>query len=206
LRTGGIIAFEQIREVRTHLTNPEGYKDVEDFIERQEIEKDIADYYSKTRRPAHTQPIEIWFEKETIAEDFESVCSEYDIPTLPIRGKPQWSTIKKAADRLTDKHKILYFGDNDKIGRQIYRTIMDYVFYLRCNCSFEWCGLTDVQETKYGLPGNARLDGLDAKDLEEMVRKEVLKYIDKDKLKEIETQEDKDKEELKEYKLKIIKR
>ena len=206
LRTSGRIKFEQIKEVRTHLSNPEGYKDIQDFIDRYEIENNLYLYYSKTKRPSHIEPIEVWYEKETVTEDVEGVCMVYDVPSLTIRGKPQWSTIKKASDRLTKDHKILYFGDNDKIGRQIFETVKDYVHYLGCECSFLWCGVTGEQEQKYGLPENARLDGLDDVDLHEIIKEAVLKYIDSDKLKQIREQQDKEKEELKDYKLKILKK
>lgn len=72
--------------------------------------------------------------------------------------------------------------------------------------TFHWCGLTEEQEQKYGLPKNARLDGLDDEDLHEIIRESVLKYIDSDKLKHIREQQEKDKKELKDYKLKIVKK
>lgn len=204
LRTSGKIKFDQIKEVRTHLTNPDGYKDIPDFIARQEID-DLSVYYHKTKRPAHIKPFEVWFEKETIMDIFEHECMVYDIPSLSIRGKPQWSTIKKASDRLTDEHHILYFGDDDKIGHQIFETIRDYVHYLGCECTFYWCGITEGQEQKYGLPKNVRLDGLDDEPLSEIIKDAILKYIDSDKLKKIREQQQKDKEWLKGYKLKIVK-
>lgn len=205
LRTSKRIKFEQIKEVRTHLSNPNGYKNIQDFIAKYEID-DLDFYYSRSKRPSHVKPFEVWYEKETVTDDFEGICMVYDIPSLTIRGKPQWSTIKKASDRLTDKHDILYFGDNDKIGHQIFQTIQDYVHYLNCECTFLWCGLTGEQEIKYGLPKNARLDGLDDKELHEIIRESVLKYIDSDKLKHIREQQEKDKKELKDYKLKIVKK
>lgn len=205
LRTSGKIRFDQIKESRTRLSNPEGYKNKQDFIDTYEIE-DLNSYYSKTKRPSHIEPIEVWYEKETITEDVKGVCMVYDVPSLTIRGKPQWSTIKKASDRLTKEHLVLYFGDNDKIGRQIFETIQDYVHYLDCECSFLWCGVTEDQEQKYGLPENARLDGLDNTDLHEIIKDAILKHIDKDKLKHIREQQDKEKEDLKDYKLKIVKK
>lgn len=206
LRTSKRIKFEQIKEVRTRLSNPEGYQNMQDFIDRQEIERDLGLYYSRSKRPSHVKPFEVWYEKETVLEDFEGICLVYDVPSLTIRGKPQWSTIKKASDRLTDKHDVLYFGDNDKIGHQIFNTVEDYVHYLGCECSFLWCGVTEEQEQKYGLPKNARLDGLDDVDLHEIIKEAILKYIDSDKLKRIRDQQDKEKEELKDYKLKIVKK
>lgn len=206
LRTSGKIRFEQIKEVRTHVSNPDGYKNIQDFIDRKEIEEDLGLYYSRSKRPSHIKPFEVWYEKETIIEDVEGICMVYDVPSLTIRGKPQWSTIKKATDRLTDRHIILYFGDNDKIGHQIYETVQDYIKYLGCECSFLWCGITGEQEQKYGLPKNARLDGLDDKDLHEIIRKTISKYINSDKLKHIKKQQEKEKEKLKDYKLKIVKK
>ncbi|GAH93899.1 unnamed protein product [marine sediment metagenome] len=206
LRTSGRVRFEQIKEMRTRLSNPDGYQSLQDFMDRQEKE-DLDLYYSLSIRPAHIKPFEVWYEKETVIDDFEGICMAYDVPSLTIRGKPQWSTIKKASDRLTDKHEILYFGDNDKIGHQIFETVQDYVHYLGCECSFLWCGITEEQEQKYEyLPKNARLDGLDNVDLHEIIKGSVLKYIDADKLKHIRKQQEKEKEDLKNYKLKVVKK
>lgn len=205
LRTAGLISFEQIKETRAHVRNVQGYKDIEDFIKCQ-IKTDLSQYYFLTRRPSHIQPIETWFEKETIIDDFEEICGDYDIPTLSMRGKPQWSSLKKASDRLTDDHIVLYFGDNDEVGRQIYQTIQDYIHFLGCECTFRWCGITDEQEKKYGLPSNARIDGLDTEDLHEVIETEILKYIDIDKLKKIEEQEEKDRTVLDNYVLKLVKK
>jgi len=134
LRTSGKIQFRQIKEVRTSVRDIKGYDNVDIFIKNKAID-DLSQYYSLNRRPAHIKPIETWFEKETIADDFEDVCGNYDIPTLAVRGKAQWSSLKKAADRLTNDHIVLYFGDNDKVGQQIYETIKDYIKFLGCECS-----------------------------------------------------------------------
>ena len=73
-------------------------------------------------------------------------------------------------------------------------------------CSFLGYGVTEEQEQKYGLPENARLDGLEDTDLHEIINEVILKYIDSDKLKHIREQQEKEREELKDYKLKIVKK
>lgn len=206
LRTSGRIQFKQIKEVRTHLSNPIGYKNENDFITQQEIHN-LELYYHQDRKPSHIKPFEIWYEKETIADDIENICREYDVPSLTIRGKPQWSTLKKASTRLTDKHQILYFGDNDKIGHQIYETTKDYMEYLKCECTFHWKGITEEQEQKYKyLPQNARLDGLNTTDLQELIRKTILDNIHTRTLNDIIRQEGLIKHRLKNYKLKMVKK
>ena len=205
LRTSGQIKYHQIKEVRTSVRNSKGYQSIDDFVKKM-TKTNLGSYYFLNRRPSHIKPIECWFEKETIIDEFEYVCSKYDIPTLPVRGKPQWSTLYNASERLTNDHVILYFGDNDKTGKQIFGTIVDYLHFLKCECTFRWCAITDAQEKKYGLPHNARLDGLDDKELHEVIKTEILKYINSDKLKNIELQEKKDKLTLNDYVLKLVKK
>jgi hypothetical protein len=205
LRVTGQIRFNQIKEVRTKLNNTRGYHDVKEFKNTKESQNP-SDLYKRNRRPAHTQTIEVWFEKETVIDDFETVCGEYDIPTLTTRGDPQWSTIKKASDRLTEDHLILYFGDNDKRGRQIYQEIQDFIEYLSMERWFQWCGLTYEQEERFGLPPNSRIDGLNTNDLRTIIKETILLYIDKDILADIEKQEEKDKEYLDNYEIKLIKK
>jgi hypothetical protein len=205
LRTSGLIGFWQIKEVRTSVRDIEGYQDIDDFINCKTT-TDLSQYYSLSRRPSHIKPVEVWFEKETIIDDFNHICGQYDIPTLSVRGKPQWSSLKKASGRLTNDHVVLYFGDNDRIGNQIFGTIEDYIHFLGCECSFHWGGVTEEQEQKYGLRRNVRLDGLDSEDLHEIIETEILKYIDMDKLKEIERQEEKDRKTLSNYVLRVVKK
>jgi hypothetical protein len=209
LRMNHILDMDLIKEVRTTVNDVEGYRDVEDFLRYREV--DALDLrYKRSRRPAHKHPMEVWFEKETVIDIFEEVCNEYDIPTLPVRGKPQVSTIAKGAVRLTPDHHILYFGDNDKIGREdIFGTCRDYVTYLNPDIpasAFHWCGVTNDQEKRFGLPKNARLDGLDTDDLVTIIKEAIEPYIDRTKLKNIVEQEKKDKEYLKGFKLVLVKK
>ena len=209
LRMNRLLDMNLIKEMRTTVNDTEGYRDVEDFLRRQERDR-LEDYYKRSRRPAHKYPIEVWFEKETVIDVFEEVCNEFDIPTLPVRGKPQVATMAKAAVRLTPEHHILYFGDNDKIGREdIFGTCRDYVTYLNPSIpasSFHWCGVTDSQEKRFGLPKNARLDGLDTDDLKIIIKEVIASYIDRVKLEDIEEQERKDREYLKGFKLVLVKK
>jgi len=205
LRTSGKIRYEQIKETRAHAKNKRGYHNI-DELKKDYQQKELRNWYSRNKRPSHKQPIEVWFEKETIIDDVEEICDQYDIPTLTIRGQPQWSSLKKASDRITDDTIILYFGDNDKIGREIYETIQDYMSHLGTESSFRWCGITTEQEEEYELPPESRIDGLDTEDLQTIIEETILEYIDEDKYKEILDQEEKDRAELDKYQIKIVKK
>lgn len=199
------ILFEQIRETRTTLRDVDGYKDVEDLKSAYTV-VNLDQRYSRSKRESHIRPFEVWYEKETVEPEFVRVCSKFDVPSVDMRGQGQWSTEKKASDRLTKKHVILYFGDNDKKGQEIFEVIKRNMKAMGCEAEFIWCGLTNYQEEIYGLPHHARIDGLDLEDLKELVELEIMKYIDIDKYNKIVDQEQKDKEYLRGFKAIVVKK
>lgn len=208
MRTSGMISFEQIRESRTKLVDPNGYENVDDFIDRYSTE-DCSTLYFRSKRPSHLHPFEIWYEKDTLTPEFKSECNKYDVPNLCIRGQAQWSTEHKAFKRLTKDHVILYWGDNDEKGKEILEVVKRDLRFLGCKVkdeNFLWVGVTPEQEKRFGLPENARLDGFDLDDLETLIEEVIREHINLDKYDEILKQEEKDEKYLKGYRLKVEKK
>lgn len=196
-----IIDWDNIRESRVELHNGHGWENADRYVKFKTT--DIWKYYSRNKRPSHRRYFECWFEKDTVMKEFRKICNKYDVPFMAIRGQLTWTMKRKSAiERLNDDDLILYFGDNDDKGKEIRDVIKRDLKYLGCNAEMRWVAITEEQEKKYSLPKNARIDGLDLKDLEELIEREVKKLIDIKKFNEIVEQEERDVEKLK--KLKII--
>ncbi len=184
------IKWNSIRESRVKLNAGKGWENTKEFIDYHT--KDLADRYSRDKTPSHMKQFEVWFEKDTIEPEFSEVCGKYDVPNMATRGQLTWTAKKKASERLDGDSVILYFGDNDGKGREIFDVICRDLKYLGCGVRVLWAGITGKQELKYGLSPECRLDGVDLEDLKRIVEKAVLRYIDVDKFNAIIRQEGKD--------------
>lgn len=78
----------------------------------------------------HKQPlyVEVWLEKEALANLFENVCEKYKVSFVPCRGYPSLSLLYDCSKRLScvpfnREICILYFGDYDVRGLNIQETI-----------------------------------------------------------------------------------
>lgn len=197
------ILWENIRESRVKYSSGTGWANTQYYIDYLEG-RDVSEFYSRDKTPSHKCRFEVWFEKDTVAPEFGRVCRKYDIPFLSCRGQLTWSAKKKASERLGSGDLVLYFGDNDEKGREIFEVIKFAMKYLGVEATFLWAGLTDEQEEKYNLPEDCRLDGMELEDLQGLIEAIVLEHIDLDEFNEILKQERKDIEFLKGLKIKVI--
>lgn len=203
MRMWELIPFDAIKESRTHVHEINNSDTIDDFIDYLES-IDLSNLYHKNKKPCFKVPIEVWFEKDTVSDVFQEVCDKYTIPMLCVRGKSQVSSIRKGFERfksylrLRNGGHVLFFGDNDKSGKENYEDIRYKFKFWKSECSFHWCGVTDEQIEKYGIPGY-RLDGFNDEDLAEILEECILKYVDKDKFNELTEQENQEKELLKNY-------
>lgn len=75
--------------------------------------------------------VEVWIEKEALANVFERVCNKWDVPFFSCRGYPSQSSVWEASQRMIykwDNRKaihILHFGDHDPSGIDMTRDIRD---------------------------------------------------------------------------------
>ena len=202
-RIRGLVDWDSIKESRCTFKNEAGYDDIDDFWADQELEN-LWERYCLDRRPAWKSNILIMFEKETVQDWIEEVCEKYDVPWVCGRGQATWSIKKTLADFLDGSWTLLYMGDNDYKGEEIYDVIRRDLKYLGCKCRFRWVAITDQQADEMNIPRDSRLDALDEEDLKELTEKIILEYIDIQKLRQIERQEAHDREYLKGFKLEIV--
>jgi hypothetical protein len=79
--------------------------------------------------------LEVWLEKDALSGIFEDILRPYGVTLNVGRGYDGWSSIYKAARRLgTGKEvTILYFGDFDPSGEDMFRSLIDRLAELDCH-------------------------------------------------------------------------
>jgi hypothetical protein len=114
-----------------------------------------------TEQPYYVQ---LWFEAQAMAKQFEYYTKDYRVSLVPFRGDCsipiKWEIAKKLeaiASRYKKPIQILYFGDYDLKGLQIYESAVNYI-RLWCNVDFnvERVGLTREQAQQFNIPENPK--------------------------------------------------
>ena len=195
----GLVPWDDIKEGRIEEERPHSYRSVDSYLRIKLRVDRLVRGYTLDKTPAHDRRIEAWYEKATVADEFETICSEYDVRCISTRGQMPWSAKKAAADRLDGDAVILYFGDNDEKGREICDVIERDLTYLSDSGEapeVRWAAVTEEDEARLGLPPEARLDGLEPDDLRQVIRESITEYIDIDEHERLVEQEEEDKDRI----------
>ena len=116
----------------------------------------VKESYRKDINENQPNFIEVWIEKQALTGVFEPITIKYDLTLCVGRGYPSLSALYEASKRLKNTDKdihILYFGDFDPSGEDIYRDIQARLSNLfSINATFEKVSLTAADITQYNLP------------------------------------------------------
>lgn len=143
----------------------------------------------------------IWFEARAMYKQLRYYTK--NIPLVPFGGDPSIyfkHKIAKDIEKLKEKHNkpivVLYFGDCDKKGTQIYKSALkDIRSWCNVDFDFKYCGLTLEQATNFNLPENFekpeqyQWEALSDKQAMAIITDYVSKYQDCNRFKEIEKKE-----------------
>lgn len=118
--------------------------------------------------------IEVWVEKKGLLPTFEAICDEYDIKVRSPEGFSPWEFIYHVTqdwksyfdERSSHQVKLLYFGDQDPSGENIYESVKGQLDFFGIDHDTQRIGLTVPQINSYGLPQMP----LDQKTLEKIRR------------------------------------
>jgi hypothetical protein len=114
--------------------------------------------------------IEVWLEKEALANILQPIAAKYHVSFVPCRGYPSLSLLYDCANRLRTVPKdreirILYFGDYDVRGLNIEETVeRNLLEDFGIHANVIRYALTKEQIEKFQLPSNP------AKTTDSMVR------------------------------------
>lgn len=101
---------------------------------------------------------EVWLEKDALSGIFADITEEYGVTLTVGRGYNSWSAYKDAAQRFQEHEEhgretaILYFGDFDPSGEDIYRAIGDSLEFFETIPTIEKVALTMQDVRDYNLP------------------------------------------------------
>jgi hypothetical protein len=183
------------------VTKPRGYADLSDYLDV------VRESYA--RKPNDGQPhyVEVWTEKDALSAIIGDVIRPYGAHLVVCKGYPSYTVLVEAGQRFNEELEgrldsevhLLYFGDFDPSGEDIFRVISEEMFAL-VGVDFEITkvALTPELVVEHDLPpiptkasdsrsfgfrhthGDAavELDALPPEILEELVRDAVEEWFD----------------------------
>ncbi|RLB81450.1 MAG: hypothetical protein DRH17_09130, partial [Deltaproteobacteria bacterium] len=152
--------------------------------------------------------VELWIEKDALRGFFEPYARRYRVNLVVCRGYPSVTRLREAKEQRhvpSDvKYVVLYFGDFDPSGEDIFRWINEEL--KPYNIEVHKVALTKEQVIRYKLPPMipkksdprykkyvakygevaVELDALHPAILRDIIRKSILKYMDIHKRLEVE--------------------
>jgi hypothetical protein len=157
-RYDGLIPFTAIED-RTraprggddYLKSPE-----EHFNLYQKAFKNAHLHYRLPRWLNQEKYVEVWLEKEALSGLFEQETEQQNVVLATCRGYPSLTFLYEAVERLElvedQDITILYFGDFDPSGKDIYRYIQETFGNFDISADYEFIAITREQIDKYNIP------------------------------------------------------
>ncbi len=149
-RERGIIPWDAFVDETRRVIAANGWVDLKDYTQS------LADYYRRDRLQSQDTYLELWLEKEALAQVLEPFVYKYGIKVRIGRGYTSSSALNKFATEVkgeTRPIKILYCGDWDPSGLDIDRSFSENLYqFFRVRTEVERVALTE-QDIKT-LPQN----------------------------------------------------
>jgi len=173
--------------------------------------KPRLEYYDSRYWKGQKYFVEIWLEKDALRAFFQPYCNRYNVNLIICRGYPSVTRLREAKEARhvppEVQYVILYFGDFDPSGEDIFRWINEELEPY--NIKVVKVALTRRQVRKYKLPPMipkrtdprtrkfvqkygevaVELDALHPKILRDLIRRSILKYMDVEKRMQVEVSE-----------------
>jgi hypothetical protein len=187
----------------------------------------IADQYRINRQAGQENYIEVWVEKDALSNVFARVTEPYHIRLMVNKGYSSSSAMYEAANRFREAYDsngqdgvLLYFGDHDASGKDMVRDVEERLREMDVE-SLEVVNpaLTMDQVKEYDPPENPakqtdprakwyiekygnsswELDALPPPVLMQIIRDNVVKYMDLDQFQEMRIKEANQKKVITKY-------
>lgn len=151
-RREGLLSYDDFEDRTRTADKQSSWTGVTNFMEAVKIS------YKRSANDSQSNYVEVWLEKDALANLFEPITDKYNLYLIVGRGYNSASALNEAGKRLRKESRpitILYFGDFDPSGEDIYRDIehrLSEDFGVRA--SFRKVSLTREDISKYNLPPN----------------------------------------------------
>lgn len=117
----------------------------------------VRQAYSRDRLEGQPQKVEVWIEKDALAQIVTDVLAEWRPTIIVTRGYSPFTLLNEAIGRLhATPATILYLGDFDPSGLDIYRDIAENLEYF---ARTERIALTEEQIAEHSLVPQITKDG-----------------------------------------------
>jgi hypothetical protein len=202
-RLGGLIPMDSIAD-NTSLMGTQQWNSIDRIV------RCAVDQYRSKWHKEQKYYVEVWLEKEALAQIFHSITDDYGVFLSVSGGYPKLSQIYSAKLRFQEYHdkpiKLLYFGDLDPSGKDMPRVIVEKFEELEVeDLKVIEVALNkyDVQKhnlpknpfkpkdtrnkwysKKYGIDYAVELDALEPDILEEKIRDSISEYVNLKALKD----------------------
>lgn len=134
---------------------PTGYRSLESYLDT------IAEAYSRRPNDGQSEYMEVWTEKDALSAVIGDVTESYGATLVVSKGYTSYTVLVEAAERFhneiidrgVDHVHLLYFGDFDPSGEDIFRVIGDEMYALTGdNFDIRKVALTRDLIDEHGLP------------------------------------------------------
>lgn len=183
----------------------------------------VPDGYAITRWDGQPEYVEVWVEKESLAEVVGRPCRRWNVTSLACKGSPSTSVVHDAAVRLRRyeragrKSTVVYLGDHDPTGLDISRDIQERLALFRSTAQVDRIALNmdQVEELnpppspvkvtdsrtngyidRFGTDECWELDAIEPAQLDDLVERAILSRLDMGLWRQRERQEERDLVEL----------
>ena len=140
----------------------ENYRSPKQFIQQGiDFLKNAPQKYTIPRWYKQTQYVEVWIEKQALADTFISFLKDRQVKVAVNKGYPGWSFLYDNCNRLQQVNKktgkninVLYFGDFDPSGEDMDRHMQQSfaILGLKDIINFQRIAVTEERIEKFHLP------------------------------------------------------
>lgn len=193
-------------ETREIIKRTYGYPNMEEALESlptllgRSVNLELNHFYQQNHY------IELWYEARAMTGQFKHYTTAIDL--VPLGGMSsipyKWNMAKRLED-IKERYGIpiiiLYFGDEDLAGHAIKADVEEDVFnWSDSEFEIKWCGLTEKQAEKYGVPHSVEKEGYQWEALADEAAKEIIEasvyeYVNREiiRVAKEETEEEEDR-------------
>ena len=183
----------------------------------------IAEQYKIPRWTGQPEYVEVWVEKEALAEVIRRTAGRWDVTSFACKGSPSTSSMYEAGMRLRRQERggrkcsVIYLGDHDPTGIDISRDIADRLALFGSRADVERIALnmdqvlalnpppspvkvsdsrTSGYINRFGTDECWELDAIEPADLDTLIEGAILAHLDLDLRQERLGQEERERAQL----------
>jgi hypothetical protein len=149
-RKNGTVPWEWVEDRNRRPRTVNMWANLDDFI------LTVRSAYRRDVWQDQSHQVEAWLEKDALSGIFEDALRPYGVTLNVGRGYDGWDSIHNAAERIGDGDDttILYFGDFDPSGEDMFRSLVERLAFLECEPTIIKCALTLEDIRRYNLPAD----------------------------------------------------